>query len=76
MSDQKYTRAEAGRLGARRRWGEPRSVRLDDLTTDQRRLVLALVAAARETKNEPATVSETSAAGSTTGGTRDAIRQS
>ena len=41
------TKAEAGRLGARRRWGEPRIVRLDDLTAPQRRLVLALVEAAR-----------------------------
>ncbi len=60
---------EAGRRGARRRWGdEPRVVRLDALTPAQRRLVLALVDAARkETVTEgqnPVTVSG--------GGTRDA----
>lgn len=39
----------AGKAGMRSRWGdEPRRVRLDDLTAPQRRLVLALVAAARE----------------------------
>jgi hypothetical protein len=39
---------EAGRRGAVKRWGiEPRVVRLDDLTAAQRRLVLALVDAAR-----------------------------
>jgi len=37
----------AGQLGARRRWGEPGVVRLDQLTAPQRRLVLALVDAAR-----------------------------
>lgn len=38
----------AGRIGARVRWGDtPRVVRLDDLTAPQRRLVLALVAAAK-----------------------------
>jgi len=49
-------RAEGGRLGCRRRWDRdaiarglpagPRVVRLDSLTEPQRRLVLALVAAA------------------------------
>ena len=39
---------ERGRMGARRRWGaEPRVVRLDELTPAQRRLVLALVEAAK-----------------------------
>lgn len=39
----------AGQASARARWGlYPRTVRLDDLTSDQRRLVLALVSAARE----------------------------
>ena len=61
MSTLNYTKAEAGALGARKRWGPPRIVRLDDLTTDQRRLVLALVAAARETK-ETAPVIEPSGA--------------
>lgn len=38
----------AGKKGADARWGEPRVVRLDDLTPAQRRLVVALVEAARE----------------------------
>jgi len=38
----------AGKIGARTRWGEqPRVVRLDELTADQRRLVLTLVEAAK-----------------------------
>ncbi len=40
------TKAEAGLIGARRRWGEPRIVRIDSLTSEQRAVVLALVAAA------------------------------
>ena len=46
--------AEAGRIGARRRWGEPRVLRLDSLTPEQRRLVLALVAAAKAAEPERA----------------------
>lgn len=66
-------RAQAGRRGALKRWGPPgtRVVRLGDLTLDQRRLVLALVAAAKETapaNDQPGAV--------TTEGTRDANRQS
>lgn len=38
---------EAGRRGARRRWGAQRIVRLDSLTPEARRLVLALVEAAK-----------------------------
>jgi hypothetical protein len=38
----------AGLIGARNRWGDPGVVRLDELTPEQRRLVLALVAAAKE----------------------------
>jgi hypothetical protein len=37
----------AGRAGARARWGPPRVLRLDTLTQEQRRLVMALVDAAR-----------------------------
>lgn len=37
----------AARMAARARWGDPRVVRLDDLTAPQRRLVLALVDAAK-----------------------------
>jgi hypothetical protein len=41
-------RRRAGQAGLRARWGDtPRVVRLDDLTAPQRRLVLALIAAAR-----------------------------
>ncbi len=40
-------KVHAGEVGARRRWGPQRIVRLDDLTPEQRRLVLALVHAAR-----------------------------
>jgi hypothetical protein len=40
-------KVRVGHLGARKRWGEPRTVRIDDLTPDQRRLVLALIDAAR-----------------------------
>jgi hypothetical protein len=45
----------AGRAGAVRRWGQPgsqppRLVKIGDLTPPQRRLVLALIAAARQEK--------------------------
>jgi len=40
---QPLTHAERGRLGARKRWGEPRVIRLDNLTQEQRRTVAALV---------------------------------
>lgn len=48
---EKLTPAECGRIGGVRRWGPRRRVNLGDLTPAQRRLVLALIAAARE---EPA----------------------
>lgn len=38
---------EAGKRGARRRWGPPRVVRLDALTPEQRDVVLALIEAQR-----------------------------
>jgi hypothetical protein len=47
---------ESGRLGARRRWGThaPKIVRLTDLTEAQRRLVVALIEAAKaEPSDEP-----------------------
>lgn len=45
------TKVRAGSIGARARWGDPGVVRLDELTPPQRRLVLALVDAAKaETK--------------------------
>lgn len=41
-------KVRAGSLGARARWrGDRRVVRIDDLSPEQRRLVLALVDAAR-----------------------------
>lgn len=49
-SPAKLTKAESGLRGARKRWSNPanrRSVRLDDLTPSQRRLVLALIDAAK-----------------------------
>jgi len=51
--EKKLTFVEAGRKGALRRWGEPKVVRLDDLTEDQRRLVRALIEAARSQKAAP-----------------------
>jgi hypothetical protein len=42
-------RVEAGRISARRRWGaQPRSVRLDELTMEQRAVIVALVEAAKK----------------------------
>lgn len=50
------TKQRVGRLGAAARWGpEPRVVRLDALSPEQRRLVLALVEAAKAEKPDPAT---------------------
>jgi hypothetical protein len=66
--------AARGRLGAAKRWGPQRVVRLDELGPEQRRLVLALIAAARETKEEPVAIEQPT--GSQTGGTRNADRQS
>lgn len=40
-------KVQAGLLGARKRWGEPRVVRLDSLTPGQRHLVAALIEAAK-----------------------------
>jgi hypothetical protein len=54
-------KVRAGRLVAVQRWGpQPRIVRLDDLTPDMRRLVLALVAAARaaEASSQAGTTSQ------------------
>lgn len=51
---------DAGKRGARTRWGPPRLIRLDGLTADQRRLVLAMVEMAKTTDRETAPVSETS----------------
>jgi hypothetical protein len=41
-------KVRAGTIGARKRWGDqPVVVRLDSLTSEQRRLVVALVEAAK-----------------------------
>lgn len=50
--DDAQKRKDAAKAAARARWGEPRSVRLDDLTPAQRRLVLALIEAARESNRQ------------------------
>lgn len=60
VSDSKDPKKQrAGRVGARRRWGDPGVVQLDQLTPPQRRLVLALVQAA---KSEAAAAIEVPAA--------------
>ncbi len=41
-------KVRAGRIGADVRWRQPRIVSLDDLTGEQRRLVLALIDAAKK----------------------------
>ena len=46
--DKNPKRVEAGKKAAAARWGDPRVVRLDDLTPAQRRLVMALIEAQRE----------------------------
>ena len=47
-------KVRAGKIGALKRWGPPRIVRLDELTAEQARLVRALVDAARSAESEPA----------------------
>jgi hypothetical protein len=51
---------ESGLRGARKRWAghNPRVVRLDSLTAEQRRLVMALIEAA---KSEPKAVEDVAA---------------
>lgn len=48
----KLTKAEAGALGGHRRWAghAPKVLHIEDLTAEQRRLVLALVEAARSAR--------------------------
>ena len=43
----KTSPAQAGRLGAAKRWGPPRRVHLGDLTPEQREIVLAFIEAQR-----------------------------
>jgi hypothetical protein len=47
MSAPTKSRHDAARTAARARWGEPRVIRLDGLSPDARRLILALVAMAK-----------------------------
>lgn len=54
VSAKNPVRVRAGQIGARVRWGEPRVVRLDDLTSEQRALVMALVNAARDQQSREA----------------------
>lgn len=47
-------KVRAGQAAARARWGDtPRVVRIDQLTASQRRLVLALIEAARAEQERP-----------------------
>jgi hypothetical protein len=55
-------RVRAGQIGARRRWGPPRSIKLADLTPDQRRAILSYLEVAKHEK--AASDVETLAAGS------------
>ena len=45
MSTPRYTKAEAGALGARNRWGPPRILRLDSLDPVTADIVRAIVGA-------------------------------
>jgi hypothetical protein len=68
-------KVRAGQLGGRAKYADPARrtcVRIGDLTSDQRRIVLALVDAARHTKTGP--TNETSGP-VTSGGTSDATTQ-
>ncbi len=50
MSPAKLSKAEAGRIGARTRWGPPRVIRLSTLSDDQRRAILSYLAIAKYEK--------------------------
>jgi hypothetical protein len=52
------TYRESGLIGARRRWGDPRLVRLDGLTSDQRRTILSLIDTFRTANGAEKAVSE------------------
>jgi hypothetical protein len=54
VSEKDPKRIRAGQIAARARWGEPRVLRLDDLSAEQRRLILALVNAARSEDDKAA----------------------
>ena len=54
VSDKNPVFVESGRRGARKRWGPPRVLRLDELDNDERRLIEALLAAKRNADAEKA----------------------
>lgn len=59
--DKDPKKVRAGLASARSRWGEKRVIRLDELTPERRRLVIALVEAVRSeqpTNEETAAVSD------------------
>ncbi len=56
-------RVRAGQIGARRRWGPPRVVRLDALPPDQARAIRAFLEVARSADEEAAPDVDTGAAG-------------
>jgi hypothetical protein len=66
MSTPRYTKAEAGALGARNRWGPPRILRLDQLDPITAEIVRAIVTARENAKAAPA--SETPGAAMETSG--------
>lgn len=47
FSEKDPVKVQAGRLGARKRWGDPRILRLDQLDADERRLIQAILTAKR-----------------------------
>jgi hypothetical protein len=63
---------ESGRRAARKRWGEQRILRLDELRPEARRLVMALVEADAENKKATATEAPDVAAANVGGSTPDA----
>ncbi len=67
---ERLTPSQAGRLGARRRWGDQRVVRLDSLHPAVAAAIRALVAADQAAREEAAPDVETGTADG--GGTRDA----
>ena len=46
-TDKDPAKVRAGQLGARKRWGDPRILRLDQLDPDERRLIQAILTAKR-----------------------------
>lgn len=59
-------KVRAGQIGANARWGPPRVVRLDELTPDQRRVVVAMLEAAKKAAPADASAGAADAAEVTT----------